>query len=101
VQFGPAQELTPAEIVLDESRSALLVTWQGGSEVRLEASALRAGCRCAGCTAARRRGLTIAADRSVSIASVQPVGGYAVNLGFSDGHARGIYPWSLLQELAA
>jgi DUF971 family protein len=101
VQSGSAQELPPAEIALGNRRSALLITWQGGEGVRLDAPVLRAGCRCADCTAARRHGRTIATVESISIATMRPVGRYAVNLGFSDGHARGIYPWSLLRELAA
>jgi prepilin-type processing-associated H-X9-DG protein len=33
------------------------------------------------------------------ITTIEPIGGYAVNIAFSDGHARGIYPWVLLKEL--
>ena len=36
----------------------------------------------------------------VRIIAVEPVG-YGVQLVFSDGHARGIYPWAYLAELAA
>ncbi len=36
----------------------------------------------------------------VSIMSVQPIGNYGVNIGFSDGHARGIFPWTFLIALA-
>jgi DUF971 family protein len=36
----------------------------------------------------------------VAIAEVRPVGGYAINIAFSDGHDRGIYPWSFLAQLA-
>ncbi len=27
------------------------------------------------------------------------MGDYGINIGFSDGHARGIYPWSYLSQL--
>jgi DUF971 family protein len=33
------------------------------------------------------------------IREIRAVGNYAVNLAFSDGHDRGIYPWRLLREL--
>jgi DUF971 family protein len=36
----------------------------------------------------------------VNLAAAEPVGQYALNLRFSDGHERGIYPWALLRELA-
>ena len=32
----------------------------------------------------------------IAIIEVSPIGDYAINLGFSDGHVRGIYPWAYL-----
>ena len=37
--------------------------------------------------------------RNVDIRSVEPVGSYAVQPQFSDGHATGIYSWESLYEL--
>ena len=34
-----------------------------------------------------------------AVTAVAPIGDYAINIAFSDGHARGIYPWSYLLEL--
>jgi len=39
--------------------------------------------------------------REVEIADLQPVGNYAVQPTFSDGHSSGIYSWDLLYELGA
>jgi DUF971 family protein len=36
--------------------------------------------------------------RNVEITHVEPVGQYAVQLHFSDGHATGIYSWDLLYD---
>jgi prepilin-type processing-associated H-X9-DG protein len=36
----------------------------------------------------------------VAIERLTPIGDYAINIAFSDGHARGIYPWPYLQLLA-
>ena len=36
----------------------------------------------------------------LTIERVELVGAYALNLAFSDGENRGIYPWRLLRELA-
>lgn len=66
----------------------------------LPAERLRAACRCAHCRRAQIDGVFPDEFPSVAIAAVTPVGHYAVNLEFSDGHARGIYPWSYLAELA-
>ena len=39
--------------------------------------------------------------RDVSIEALEPVGNYAVQPRFSDGHATGIYSWDYLYELAS
>ncbi len=39
-----------------------------------------------------------AGKREVNISRIEPVGTYAVQLYFSDGHDTGIYSWELLYE---
>ena len=39
--------------------------------------------------------------REVEIRSLEPVGSYAVQPTFSDGHATGIYSWDYLYELGS
>lgn len=39
--------------------------------------------------------------REVELANLEPVGNYAVQPTFSDGHNTGIYSWDLLYELGA
>lgn len=36
--------------------------------------------------------------KNVSIKSVEPVGNYAVQLSFSDGHNTGLYSWDILYD---
>jgi len=36
----------------------------------------------------------------VALANVHLVGDHALNIAFSDGHARGIYPWAYLYRIA-
>jgi DUF971 family protein len=38
--------------------------------------------------------------RDVTLVSVEPVGHYALQLNFSDGHNTGIYSWDILRDLA-
>jgi DUF971 family protein len=38
--------------------------------------------------------------RDVSIIAIEPVGHYALQLNFSDGHNTGIYSWDILHDLA-
>lgn len=43
--------------------------------------------------------VTVSGKRNVGIAAVEPVGNYAVKIGFDDGHDTGIYSWSYLRTL--
>ncbi len=81
------------------SPAALLLAWDDG-EAQLPAARLRAACRCAECASARLRGTSPPVDAAVELADARPVGHYAVQLVFSDGHERGIYPWGYLRSLA-
>ena len=80
------------------SATHLRLRWPEG-DVVLSAQALRAGCRCAHCRAAVLGGQSPPADRSIALTDAEPVGQYALRLSFSDGHARGIYPWPMLRHL--
>lgn len=42
--------------------------------------------------------LSAAEARPLTIESMRPVGSYAYNIGFSDGHGSGIFPFVLLHE---
>ena len=42
---------------------------------------------------------TVGGKRNVAILSVDPVGNYAVRLGFDDMHTTGIYSWAFLRDL--
>ena len=89
------------ELRLRDGGTALEVDWDDAPTSALSARRLRAACRCADCTRARADGRAPPIDDAIAVAGIEPIGGYAVNLRFSDGHARGIFPWSYLRELAA
>jgi DUF971 family protein len=90
----------PLELRVAPRGTALVVAWEDGRSSSIAAATLRLGCRCAACTAARGAGDPVATDADIAVAAVEAIGGYAVTIAFSDGHARGIYPWSLLRALA-
>lgn len=81
---------------VDVAPDGLLVTWPGAS-VRLDADRLRAACRCGAC---RGAAAGAAPRQPVTLVGAEPAGAYGLQLVFSDGHDRGIYPWPLLQDLA-
>ena len=89
----------PIELRLRAGGRTLEIEWGNGSPSRLAAERLRGACRCADCTRARADGRPPAIDPAITLAAIEPVGGYGVNLQFYDVHARGIFPWSYLRAL--
>ena len=47
----------------------------------------------------RRERKIVGGKRDVAIRAADPVGSYAVRLGFDDGHDTGLYTWAYLHEL--
>jgi DUF971 family protein len=91
----------PLDIVLHEASGQLEVLWNDGLRSTLDASALRAACRCAACESLRRAGNPAVPAPGIALTLLQPVGEFGLQLGFSDGHERGIYPWAYLHELSS
>lgn len=89
----------PLELKINSPRSLLSVTWDDGAVSLIPASVLRARSRAAQQVRADVEGK----DRSfetVTVTNAEAIGSYAIRLVFSDGHDRGIYPWSYLREIA-
>ena len=98
-----APKVAPAwlvEIRLVKDRRALHVTFEDGNAFTLSAELLRVTSPSAevqGHSEAQRK--TVGGKRNVTILSVDPVGNYAVRIGFDDMHATGIYSWAFLHDL--
>lgn len=87
---------TPDAVDLNAAR--LRVRW--GADTRdFAAGALRAACRCGDCRSARVAGRAPVGD-GAALEGAEPIGAYALQLRFQDGHDRGIYPWEYLYGLA-
>ena len=89
----------PDEIVVSADRSELRLVWPDRT-LAVGAPRLRAACRCADCRRARFDHGADPAAGGVALVTVALVGDHAINIAFSDGHDRGIYPWSYLHEIA-
>jgi DUF971 family protein len=92
----------PVEIRLGKDRRALHVSFDDGTAFSLAAELLRVASPSAevqGHSEAQRK--TVGGKRNVTILSVDPVGNYAVRIGFDDMHATGIYSWAFLRDLGA
>jgi len=90
----------PESIVNHEASGVLELRWADGRDSRLSHAMLRAHCRCAACEQARRVASANAeVDESIRLHGIHPVADKGLNLVFSDGHGRGIFPWAYLREL--
>lgn len=89
------------EAITDHRLGGVLeIRWADGQVSRLGHPLLREHCRCAGCEQQRRQGLgPAAADAQLRLVQIDTVGTMGLNLQFSDGHGRGIYPWAYLRQL--
>jgi DUF971 family protein len=94
--------MTAVDTIANDAHSGILqITWRDGRQQRWEAAFLRTQCQCAACKAHRRQsGEALKASPALRITDIRMVGAYGVQFIFSDGHDRGIFPWTYLHELA-
>lgn len=86
------------ELESDTALGHLILRGPGQTEQHLTHLALRQACPCAFCRAALMRGQVATINPDIRLISIHTMG-YGVQLGFDDGHDRGIFPWSYLAEL--
>ena len=90
----------PLEIRLAKDRHSLAITFDNGARFDLSAELLRVTSPSAevqGHSEAERK--IFGGKRNVTILSIDPVGNYAVTIGFDDMHNTGIYSWAFLHDL--
>ncbi len=83
----------------------LAILWEDGSESYLKLPLVRRLCPCAGCSGERdilgrlakppARPLTV---ESFQVRGISPVGGYAIQIFWGDGHSDGLYTYEKLRE---
>ncbi len=97
------ENLSPKSLKGD--REALLIHWSDGVTHRIPWKVLRDRCPCATCRQKRAEPapvLNILKPEEagpVRATSMTPIGNYAYQIDFSDGHKTGIYSLELLREL--
>jgi DUF971 family protein len=101
----------PADIALSRGQREMRIRWQDGHESAYSFDLLRKECPCALCNDLRGKspapgglGLTVLSGPMVrageiQVAEVKPLGRYAVNFVWSDGHDSGIYSFDYLRGL--
>jgi DUF971 family protein len=99
--FESSESPRPKEIGAEERELEIL--WTDGSRTSLPFDYLRNQCPCAVCvdewTGKRRRPILLL-DSNFGPTAIDPVGNYAIQISWSDGHNSGIYSFRYLQELA-
>ena len=91
---------TPESITLHEKSRALELAFSDGARFRIPLELLRV-CSPSAEVMGHGPGQEVlqTGKRDVTVVDLQPVGNYAVQPTFSDGHNSGIYTWAYLYEL--
>ncbi len=90
----------PVEVRLKKAEKLLEIDFDNGISFRYPAEYLRVESPSAevqGHSASQKQ--LVAGRRHVGILSLEPVGNYAIRIGFDDLHDTGIFTWAYLYEL--
>ena len=86
---------------LAQDGSAVAIAWSDRASATLDAKTLWLNCPSAAAKRRRMDGTAQITDPKLHIVRATPIGRYGINIAFSDGHDRGIYPSPYLRALAA
>lgn len=101
--MAPDPSTTPAQIAQHGPRE-LLVAWGDGVRSIYDVRELRLACGCASCVdewTGEERLDPASVPEDVHPLRIEPVGRYAIQIEWSDGHSSGIYPFRRLRDLAS
>jgi len=102
VTTDSAQRAITATSIRQEGPRSLAISWADGHHSVYDVRTVRLACACARCVNEwTGEGQLDAASvpEDVRPVAIRPVGRYAVQIEWSDGHSSGIYPFSRLREL--
>ena len=92
----------PTELRLNPAHDRLTVAFDSGARFELKAEYLRVESPSAEVRGHGAGPKTIVKGKQdVKISGLEPVGNYAVRIGFDDGHDSGLYSWAYLHKLGA
>ena len=92
--------MKPTDIIFHRASHVLEVAFENGERYKLPCEYLRVESPSAevqGHGPGQR--ILVPGKKHVNINAIEPVGNYAVQLHFDDGHNTGIFSWTLLREL--
>lgn len=88
----------PERVEIDMTRLRLSLVWNNADVQLVDNVVLRERCPCSMCRRLLLAGAVATPDKDIAIVDVRSMG-YGVQLVFSDGHDRGVYPWAYLAAL--
>jgi DUF971 family protein len=100
--------ITPTEVIQKHDSDELRIKWSDGHETVSKLVTVRLACSCATCNEKRRgHGGQLAEKfddlpgsiKEPSVSSIRPVGGYAINFTWGDGHQHGLYTFDALRAI--
>jgi DUF971 family protein len=99
-------KIKPTNVTADRRERMLTIEWSDGRVCRYSFAGLRAVCPCVLCRGghahmggpADKLLLEKSRDDALNLEAATPVGSYAVQFAWSDGHDSGIYTWEYLYE---
>ncbi|MFT5691168.1 MAG: DUF971 family protein [Oceanicoccus sp.] len=89
----------PTDIQLQKESSILNITWSDKGVSQITGRQLRQYCACASCRARKVVGVQLVSDSS-TIERLDVFGSSGLQVIFTDGHDRGVYPWRYLRAIA-
>lgn len=90
----------PVELRVDPAKALLTISYDDGERFGLPAEYLRVESPSAEVQGHGPGQKTVVRGKEhVKIASLEPIGNYAVRIVFDDGHDTGLYSWDYLLEL--
>jgi DUF971 family protein len=86
--------------IFEASPTELGILWKDGHHSVYSFHHLRTSCPCATCNDLRQKfGPLIVDATTIRPKGIEPVGRYALNFLWNDGHQTGIYAWEFLRSL--
>ena len=100
----------PTAIRLDRTRRVLIIPWDDGHLSEYAWAGLREACPCVECRGGHEnmgaapdpdvfKSIPLSPAKSYDLVRVSPVGNYALQPEWSDGHHTGLYTWGYLRGL--
>ncbi len=100
----------PTSLRMNETAD-LVIEWDDGTCTTISPRQMRKACPCATCRekgeaeqTSKPKGLpvmSLAEAQPLRISGMRPVGNYAYNIQFSDGHSSGLFTIDLLHQIGA